>query len=210
MGPILDVGAGAGTVGLCAAARLLDARVILVEREPDLVVLARDNIAVNTMADRVSVIEADIAVALTGAAKSALNPESFAHVLANPPYHDAASGTGASNHLKAASNAMPVAALDAWVRFMARMAVPGGRATMIHKAEALPAILDAFAGRFGAITVRPIYPRASEAAIRVLVEGIKGSRAPLSLRPGLILHGPGQAFTDQVDAILRRGAALDL
>ena len=43
-GPILDVGAGVGVVGLCVAARCPDAKVLLVEREPDLAVLARHNI----------------------------------------------------------------------------------------------------------------------------------------------------------------------
>ncbi len=209
-GPILDVGAGAGTVGLCAAARLTGAHVTLVEREPVLVALARDNIAANMMADRVSVIEADIAAALSDAAKSALPADTFTHVLANPPFHDARSGTEANSPLKAVSHAMPAAGLDDWVRFMARMAASGGCATMIHKAEALPAILKAFSGRFGAMKVVPIYAREGEPAIRVLVEGIKGSRAPLILRPGLVLHGPGQAFTDEVDAILRRGAAFDI
>ena len=46
---------------------------------------------------------------------------------------------------------MPEEEFDAWARFMCRMAAPGGRAAMIHKAEALPRILAAFEGRFGAI-----------------------------------------------------------
>jgi len=42
------------------------------------------------------------------------------------------------------------------------------------------------------------------------VQGIKGSRAPLQLRAGLILHATGHGFRPEVDAILRGGAALDL
>jgi tRNA1(Val) A37 N6-methylase TrmN6 len=54
----------------------------------------------------------------------------------------------------------------------------------------------------------PIHARAGEPAIRVIVEGIKGSRAPLSIRPGLILHGPDQIFLPEVDAVFRNGAPL--
>ena len=208
VGPILDVGAGAGTVGLCVATRLGDARVVLVEREPVLAALARQNIAANSMTDRVSVIEADITQTLTPDHARDLPANYFAHVLANPPFHDEGRGTRADHDLKACAHAMPETGLDAWVRFMARMASPGGRATMIHKAEALPRILDAFDGRFGAVKVCPIYARHGEPAIRVLVEGVKGSRAPMTVQPGIVLHGTAHAFTDAIDAILRHGAAL--
>ena len=99
-------------------------------------------------------------------------------------------------------------ALDAWTRFLCRMAAPAGRVVMIHKADALPRILSAFEGRFGALCVLPIHPRAGEEAIRVLVTGVKGSKAPLSIRPGLLLHGEGQAFTPEVEAVFRNGAPL--
>jgi len=71
-------------------------------------------------------------------------------------------------------------------------------------------ILSAFENRFGGITILPIYPRDGAPAIRVIVDGIKGSRAPLVIKPGLILHGSGNAFQPDVDAILRRGAALPI
>jgi tRNA1(Val) A37 N6-methylase TrmN6 len=81
---------------------------------------------------------------------------------------------------------------------------------MIHKADALAAILAAFDGRFGAIRVLPIHPRADAPAIRVIVACRKGSRAPLTLLPGLVLHADGHAFTPQAARILREGAALTL
>jgi tRNA1(Val) A37 N6-methylase TrmN6 len=40
------------------------------------------------------------------------------------------------------------------------------------------------------------------------VEGIKGSRAPVYMKPGLILHGPEQSFVPEVEAIFRHGASL--
>lgn len=105
---------------------------------------------------------------------------------------------------------MPADSLEDWVRFMARMVRPSGRATMIHKADALEAILSLMAPRFGALVVFPVFPRAGQSAIRVIVEGIKGSRAPLSLRPGIVLHGEGNAFLPSANAILRQGAALEI
>lgn len=207
-GPVLDAGAGVGVVGLCVAARCPDARVVLIERDPHLVSLARDNVNRNNLSDRVSVVEADITRATDALERTDIKSESFAVVLANPPYHDDGRSTAAESRLKAVSHQMPEEALDAWARFMCRMAAPGGRAAMIHKAEALPRILSAFDGRFGAIGVLPIYARAGEPAIRVIVEGIKGSRAPLFLKPGLVLHGPQQDFVPEIEAVFRHGASL--
>jgi tRNA1(Val) A37 N6-methylase TrmN6 len=88
------------------------------------------------------------------------------------------------------------------------MAAPGGRIAMIHKAEALPHVLAACARRFGGIRVLPIHAQAGQPAIRVIVDAVKGSRAPLSIRPGLVLHGPDQHFVPKVDAVFRQGAPL--
>lgn len=207
-GPLLDVGAGVGTVGLCAAARCPDIAVVLVERQAELARLARINIEANGFADRVRLVEADICEPLQQDVRATLTDSSFAHVVANPPFHDQERGTSAHWPLKAVAHAMTWDALELWSKFMARMAEPGGRATMIHKAEALPRVLASFENRFGAITVLPIHPRQGEPAIRVIVDGIKGSRAPLRIAPGLILHGEANAFLPDVDAILRSGAAL--
>lgn len=207
-GPILDVGSGVGVVGLCAAARCPDAKVLLVEREPDLAVLARHNIKRNGLEMRVSVVEADIARSSDALLHSGIASETFPIVLANPPYHQEGRSTAAPSPLKAASHQMAQDALDTWGRFMCRMAAPGGRVAMIHKAEALPQILSVFEGRFGGINVLPIYPRADASAIRVIVSGIKGSRAPIAIKPALVLHGPEQAFLPEIEAVFRHGAAL--
>jgi tRNA1(Val) A37 N6-methylase TrmN6 len=44
----------------------------------------------------------------------------------------------------------------------------------------------------------------------VLVNGRKASRAPLELKPGLVLHGNGNRFLAEIEAILRDGAPLAL
>jgi tRNA1(Val) A37 N6-methylase TrmN6 len=209
-GPVLDVGAGVGTVGICAATRCPDISVSLVERQPALVALARQNVALNHLEGRVSVVEADVTEPLSRAASDALPANAFAHVLANPPYHDDHAGTASGNVFKALSHSMTAEQLEAWARFMARATASGGRVTMIHKAEALPRILECFENRFGAMAVVPVYPRLGAPAIRVIVDGVKGSRAPVSIRPGLVLHGDGNAFRPELDAILRGGGGLSL
>jgi tRNA1(Val) A37 N6-methylase TrmN6 len=197
---VLDLGAGVGVVGLCIAARLVEAKVTLVEREPALTALARANIAEHGLEPRVSVVEAD----LTSPDDSkGLEPGSFDHVVANPPFHDPAAMRLPRDRLRAAAHAMPDGALDDWLRAMARLARPGGKVTLIHKADALPDLLSAFGRRFGGIEIRPVHPREGAAANRLLIEATKGSRAPLRILPQLVLHDETNAFRPEIARMLR-------
>jgi tRNA1(Val) A37 N6-methylase TrmN6 len=208
---VLDAGAGVGTVGLCVASRCAGATVVLVEREHALAELARENVRLNGFASRMSVVEADVGrVAPAELERLGVGAESFDHVLANPPFHGAESGTRARDPLKSEAHAMPEGGLDPWMRFLARMARPGGTATVVHKAEALADLLRHLEGRFGGLRVLPVHARAGEPAIRLIVQGVKGSRAPLALLSGFVLHEAGGAFTPQAVDILRNGAGLDL
>ena len=207
---VLDVGAGVGVVGLAVARRIADAEVVLIEREPRLAELARTNIERNGLSERVRVVEADVEQPLGRQPALAAMAESFDHVLANPPFHTQGSGTAAADPAKAAANAMAEDSLVGWARFLAAMARPSGTAAVIHKAEALAALLAAWNGRFGALEVLPIHPRRDAAAIRVIVHGIKGSRAPLGILPQLTLHGDDNGFRPEIDRILRQGAGLEM
>lgn len=206
---VLDAGAGVGTAGLCVAWRCPNAEVVLIERERDLAELARENVARNGLAARVSVVEADI-TNVSSAALSACGAGEggFDQVIANPPYHAEGAGTAATHALKAAAHAMPETALDQWCRFLARMARPGGEALVVHKAAALPDLLRALDGRFGGLSALPLHSFAGAPAERVLVRGVKGSRAPFRLEAGLVLHAAENRFTPEAERALRLGQPL--
>jgi hypothetical protein len=42
----------------------------------------------------------------------------------------------------------------------------------------------------------------------VLVQAVKGSRAPLQLLPGRVLHADGNDYRPEITAVLRDGAPL--
>ncbi|KAB2915305.1 MAG: methyltransferase [Hyphomicrobiaceae bacterium] len=207
---VLDIGAGVGVVGLAVARRIPGALVTLVERDAVTAQLARANCERNGLSERVRVIEADLSRPLAELAALNAETETFDCVLANPPYHSEGRGTAAGDATKAAANAMPEGSLARWARFMAAMARPRGAAIVIHKAEALAEVLRALDGRFGALKVLAVHARPTTAATRVLVSGIKSSRGPLQVLPALTLHDAEGGFRPDIEAILRRGAALDM
>jgi tRNA1(Val) A37 N6-methylase TrmN6 len=206
---LLDVGAGVGAVGLCAARRISTLRVTLMEREPELCRIAIENIRRNTLEDRVRCVTGAVGAPSGQLTAAGFADESFTHVVANPPFMAPGAGTSSKSYLKAASHGLQDGqSFDDWARFFARMLRPDGTVILIHKADALTEVLAGLQGRFGALTVLPLHPRAGEPANRIIVKAIKGRRTRLTLLPGLILHGDGNTFTPLVDSVLRHAAAL--
>ena len=67
---IVDVGAGVGAVGLALLQRWPEAHGDLVEIDPDLAALARDNAALNGLGARARVVAADALEAPAGAKRA--------------------------------------------------------------------------------------------------------------------------------------------
>ena len=207
---LLDLGAGVGTAGLCALTMGRAARAQLVERDTATLALARDNIAGNGLSGRAEVLPLDILAKGAERRAAGLVDNAFDGVIANPPFFGAGQGTQAPDAARADARHMDIAQLETWVKCAASAASAGGTAIFIYPAEGLIALLAAFDRRFGNLTILPLVPRPGAPATRILVRGIKGSRAPLTLLPARALHGAeGNGFAAEFDAILRGVSVLD-
>lgn len=203
---LADLGAGAGAAGLAVAARLEGAEVTLVERSTEMADYARRSLGLAEnalLSSRVSVVEAD--VTLTGRARVAagLADDSFDHVIMNPPFNDAGDRR-TPDALKAEAHAMTDGLFESWIRTAGAITVPGGQLSLIARPQSIAEIIAACGRRFGGLEITPLYPRAEENAVRVLVTAIKGSRARLELRAPLTMHDdPGShrfsAFVDDLN-----------
>lgn len=200
---LCDVGAGTGAVGLACAALVPGLRPTLVERDPVLAGQARANAALNGIDARVLV--ADVLAPAAERRAAGLLPDSFDVVLTNPPFFAAGDHRASPHPGRAAAHTFAGGDLDAWIRACTAILRPGGRLGLIHRADALPACLDALRGRYGGLAIRPVHPRGDAPAIRVLIAATRGSRALPSLLPPLVLHSPDGTFTDEAEA-LHRGA----
>jgi tRNA1(Val) A37 N6-methylase TrmN6 len=199
-GRIADLGCGVGAAALCAAARLPDAQVVGIERDPALVELARQNVAQNDLTMRVEIVSADIR------ALASLAP--FDAVIANPPYLESERANAQSDARKAAATIEGEASLGLWVDAALGQLRPKGTLAIVHRADRLDDLLAALRGRAGEIVVFPLWPKSSIAAKRLIVRARKGLRSPLTLSAGLVLHESDGRYTAAAQAVLRDGAAL--
>lgn len=205
---VLELGCGAGVASLCLGARV-NALLTGLELQPAYADLARRNAAQNGMDFNVITGDlADMPVELRAA--------SFDHVIANPPYFTAESGTKAADPGREIGQREETP-LSHWVAQGLKRLYTGGWITMIQNADRLGDLLTALQAQgAGAITVLPIAPRIGRPAGRVIVQARKQARAPMQLLAPFILHeGPsynhdGANLTPEARAILRDGNILPL
>ena len=213
-GHVVDLGAGVGTAGFCAACRLPEVAVTLVEIDKTALSLANEALEDpenKAFADRVTTLEADITAKGSIRHKAGLKPGMADHAIMNPPYYEADRFRASPNLARADAHMLDDRGLEPWIKTATDIVKVGGSLTIIFRADGLQDVLKPLQGRFGSIDVIPLRPRAEAAATRILIRAIRGSKAPLRLMPGFVLHeGEGSHFTPQSKAIMRDGAGLGL
>jgi len=204
----VDLGAGVGAAGLALARRIEGLAVTLIEIDPALAALARQNAKRNGLAARVRSVCLDVTAPAVTLAGAGLEPETADHVLMNPPFnapHNPSPDRGRRLARTASDDT-----LRRWLHTTAWLLRPSGTVTLIWRADEVDDVGAALADGFGAIRLKPIHGKPNAPAIRVLARAMKGASAPLARLPGLVLADTDGKPTAEAEAILRQGAALPL
>ncbi|MHB1205702.1 MAG: tRNA1(Val) (adenine(37)-N6)-methyltransferase, partial [Rhodospirillaceae bacterium] len=197
---VLDAGCGTGAATFCLAARLPEISLTGLEIQPAYAAWARESAVLNHMETRVRIVAGDLKAPPDLGAP-------FDVVMTNPPF--GREGTAPPDAGLAKAHMESDLDLAGWIGACLAQLKNNGRLVMIHRADRLSDILAALAPATGDIRVLPIFPKAGEAARRVIVDAGKGRRTPDTLLPGLVLHESDGRYTPAADAVLR-GAALGL
>jgi tRNA1(Val) A37 N6-methylase TrmN6 len=206
-GLLIDAGSSSGAAGLAAAIFRPGLQLLLIDREAEALELARRNLGLNGLERRGEARMADLLVAKSRRA-AGIADGSGAYVISNPPFLDPGQGRRSPDEGRARAHVFDEAdGLERWVRACTALCAPHGEIVLIHRADRLAELLEALKGRAGGVTVMPVHARAESDAIRVLLRAKKGSRAPMRLRPPLVLHEADGRFTPLAEA-LHRGEAV--
>lgn len=198
---VLELGCGSGAASLALASRVPGVQVTGIDVDEAVLDLACMSAAENGLSARAA-FHAGNAAPLAKTLRGL-----FDHVMFNPPFHE-------SRSTKTEARQTATHAEDGLVAQFARAGLLAlkdkGTLTAIIPPARVPELLAALHGKAGAITLFPLWPRAGEAAKRVIVQARKGARTPATLLPGLVLHAKGQNYTAEAERILRHGEALSL
>jgi tRNA1(Val) A37 N6-methylase TrmN6 len=200
---VADLGAGTGAIGLSLAVLAPETHVALVEINPATAALARQNAALNDCGERASIFVEDVRrIARDIGARQAIGAP-FDLVVMNPPFRREQTTRRSPDPARELAHVMKEGEFPLWIGAASGLLRREGALVLIGEVAQLGTILATLAGAFGSVALCPVYPRAGDCASRLLVLARKGSRAPLSISPALVLHQPDGAFTPMADAIHR-------
>jgi tRNA1(Val) A37 N6-methylase TrmN6 len=209
-GLLIDAGSSSGAAGLAAALDRPGLRLLLIDREPDAIVLASRNMIANGLESRGAACVADLLVAKSRRDAGLVDGTGDV-VVSNPPYLDPGQGRRSPDESRARAHVFDAeGGLDRWVRACTALCAPQGEIFFIHRADRLADLLAQLAPKAGSFRIRPVQPFGDEPAKRVIVRAVKTGKAPLVLLTALVLHDrEGGKHTTAAEAILRGQAALD-
>jgi len=205
---VVEFGAGVGAAGLALARRVAGINLVLVEIDPQLARLARENVSANDIA--AGVIALDVTSSAEAFAAAGLKADSADVVLMNPPFNDAARHRASPDPARASAHVADSETLDAWIHASRRLLKSGGALTLIWRADGLSEVLAALGRGFGSLSIMPVHGDAVTPAIRVLIRAVKGGRAPTRILPSLLLKDESGLPNKQVAKMLAGEEGLPL
>ncbi|MES5481721.1 methyltransferase [Bradyrhizobium sp. INPA03-11B] len=205
---VVDLGAGVGAAGLAVARRVRGIDLVLVEIDPAMAELARNNAGANAiMAD---VIVLDVEAGAAAFEHAGLASDSADVVLMNPPFNDASRHRASPDGVRQRAHVATATTLAAWVHAARRILKSNGQLAMIWRADGIADVLAALDRGFGSLELLPVHGDGMSPAIRILVRATKGGRAPTRLHAALLLNEESGVPNKWVQEILAGKGELPL
>ena len=194
---VLDLCSGSGIIPILLSAKTQAARVTGLELFEENADLAKRNIALNRLEDRVDFICGDVK-----AYKSLLQEASFDAVTCNPPYMKATHGLQGKSDLITAARHETRATLEDVASAASYALKSGGRFFMVHRPFRLPEIILCLSKYHLEVKgMRLVYPFADREPNLILLEAVKGGRPRMKAEPPLIVCEKPGVYTPEVLAM---------
>ncbi|ERF81104.1 methyltransferase [Bradyrhizobium viridifuturi] len=205
---VVDLGAGVGAAGLAVARRVRGIDLVLVEIDPAMAELARNNAGANAIMAEVVIL--DVEADAPAFAAAGLAPDSADVVLMNPPFNDPSRHRASPDGVRERAHVATATTLANWVHAARRLLRSNGQLAMIWRADGIADVLAALDRGFGSLELLPVHADATSPAIRILVRATKGGRAPTRLHAALLLNDGAGVPNKWVQEILAGKGELPL
>lgn len=192
-GKILDLCTGNGVVPLLLSTRT-QAMIEGIEIQPRVADMARRSVAMNDLEHRIHIREGDLRelVHITGHG-------TYDAITVNPPYMPLTTGETKLNEHQAIARHEIYCTLDEVAAAAMRLVRPGGKVSMVHKAQRLGEIITVLRQyRLEPKIIRFVHPRIAAEANMVLIEALRDGKADIRVMPPLIVYGEDGGYTEEV------------
>lgn len=194
---VCDLGTGCGIIPLVLARQTGAAAITGVEFQESMAELARRNISLNGLDDRISVLSEDIT-----SLRGRLPASSFDLVVSNPPYRRP--GTGRVSPLAGRDRARheSTATLADFLAMAKYLVKPGGRICFIyHPSRLVELFNEAVSLKLAPLRLRMVHGNSTAEAGMFLVELVKGRRGDLSVLPPLFVYAGDGGYSSEMQRI---------
>lgn len=193
----LDLGCGNGIIPLLLSARTPGRHFTGLEIQKYSADLARRSAALNHLEERIRIVEGDIKDA-----SDIFGASSFHVITSNPPYMTAQHGIPNPDEAKLIARHEILCTLEDVIRESAKLLMPGGRFYMVHRPFRLAEIISLMVQyRIEPKRMRLVYPYVDREPNMVLLEGLRGGRARITVeKPLIVFREPGK-YTDEITEI---------
>jgi tRNA1Val (adenine37-N6)-methyltransferase len=196
-GSVADLGTGSGVLPILLARSPNICSLTGFEIQPDLAELARRNVNLHDLGQRLSIEQADIKEI-----RSLFKAESFDGAIANPPFYPLGTGRINPGSQDAAARHELLATLQDFVSAAAYLIKNGRKFCAIFPAtRSADLICTMRENRIEPKVLRCVHSRADETAVMVLIEGIKNAGSQTTILPPLVIYSTGQSYSPEVQTI---------
>jgi tRNA1(Val) A37 N6-methylase TrmN6 len=195
---ILDLGAGCGIVSLILSHRYPFTSLVALEVQPRLAEVVRRNVAINSLENRVTVLEGDCR-----RIADLLPQNSCDWVAANPPYYPTASGRHHPETERAQGRHEILGGIGEMAEAASFALKAGGRAAFVYPVAREEILLSVLRENgLAPKRLRRVHPYPGAKAGLVLVEAVKNGGEELAvLPPFFICQEKGGAYTVEMAAM---------
>jgi tRNA1Val (adenine37-N6)-methyltransferase len=195
---LVDLGCGSGVILLVMVRFYGIKKAWGVEIQAGLADRARRSVALNHMADRIEIVEADLKD-LDGI----LPAGKFDLVVSNPPYRPAETGQVSQQEEKALGKHEIACAAPDVVAAAARLLRPGGRFCVVFSSERLSELMALLRGHgLQPSRLRMVHGRLELSSKNCLVEAVRGGKGTMVAEPPMIVYYKSGEYTEEVKGML--------
>jgi tRNA1Val (adenine37-N6)-methyltransferase len=198
-GGVIDLGTGNGVIPMILALRGDAGELVGVEIQEELVDMANRGLILNGLQDRVRIVRADFRYI-----QHWFPPQSFDHVICNPPYHPLGRGRPSPLRERGAARHEVEGTIEDVVASAGYLLGTKGRLWLTYPTVRLPSLFQLLRGNnLEPKGLRMVHGRVELPARMALIEAAKGAKEGLHVHPPLILYVQGRQYTEELQEIYR-------